>query len=277
MPHHPRHLRLLEHELRHEDGVGVARPAPRERALVPGVPAQQTAAEGASALRERKRFCLPPWTATHYTRHRCAGCVAALFAAATRALTRRRATYHRILPSHLGLLRATLQKGDVAPRGRRAARQPGHQVPHAELVVAFRALRGRRAVAPPSRAARRSSRRDSASTRGTCWSRRSWRRASSRRRWRSTRRTTSASAVRTGCGAEHCRAVVDEILAQLGSSYAVRNVLALARYFFPVSLIPRRWRRHALELGDDAHEGSDLLHADRARLPARRASRSCRR
>jgi hypothetical protein len=31
----------------------------------------------------------------------------------------------------------------------------------------------------------------------------------------------------------------------------MRNALALARYFFPVSLIPRRWRRHALELGDD--------------------------
>src|SRR4029453_5799135 len=36
-----------------------------------------------------------------------------LFAAATRALTRRRATYHLILPSHLSVLRATLQKGDV--------------------------------------------------------------------------------------------------------------------------------------------------------------------
>jgi len=43
--------------------------------------------------------------------------------------------------------------------------------------------------------------------------------------------------------------VLDEVLAQLGLKYDVRNVFDLARYFFPVSLIPRRLRRTALEAG----------------------------
>src|SRR5262249_54050153 len=46
------------------------------------------------------------WPSMRWLRH-------SLFAAATRALTRRRRTYHQVLPSHLGILRATLQKGDV--------------------------------------------------------------------------------------------------------------------------------------------------------------------
>ena len=94
-------------------------------------------------------------------------------------------------------------------------------------------------------------RRASASTHDTCWSRRSWRTASSRRRSPSTTVTTCASAVHTACAPTIAGHVIDEILAQLGSRYAVHNALALARYFFPVSLIPRRWRRRALELGDD--------------------------
>ena len=43
--------------------------------------------------------------------------------------------------------------------------------------------------------------------------------------------------------------VLDELLAQLGSHYDVQHILDLARYFFPVSLIPRRLRRKALEVG----------------------------
>jgi len=43
--------------------------------------------------------------------------------------------------------------------------------------------------------------------------------------------------------------VLDEVLAQLGLKYDVRNVFDLARYFFPVSLIPRRLRRRALQFG----------------------------
>src|SRR5437764_2205002 len=43
--------------------------------------------------------------------------------------------------------------------------------------------------------------------------------------------------------------VLNEVIAQLGSSYDLKNLLDLARYFFPVSLIPRRFRRRALQFG----------------------------
>jgi len=39
------------------------------------------------------------------------------------------------------------------------------------------------------------------------------------------------------------------VLAQLGLKYDVKHILDLARYFFPVSLIPRRLRRQALQFG----------------------------
>jgi hypothetical protein len=48
---------------------------------------------------------------------------------------------------------------------------------------------------------------------------------------------------------EDLQRVLDEILAQLGVKYDVKNVVDLARYFFPVSLIPRRLRRKALQFG----------------------------
>ncbi|HEV3111293.1 MAG TPA: YiiX/YebB-like N1pC/P60 family cysteine hydrolase [Candidatus Binataceae bacterium] len=46
-----------------------------------------------------------------------------------------------------------------------------------------------------------------------------------------------------------CTAVVDEVLSNVGYTYDLKNVLDLARYFLPVSLIPRLWRRTALEFG----------------------------
>ncbi len=49
--------------------------------------------------------------------------------------------------------------------------------------------------------------------------------------------------------------LTEQLLGQLGSRYDVKHVLDLARYFFPVSLIPRRFRHTALELGSDlTHE-----------------------
>src|SRR2546428_53287 len=45
------------------------------------------------------------------------------------------------------------------------------------------------------------------------------------------------------------RRVLDEVLAQLGLKYDVKHIFDLARYFFPVSLIPRRLRRQALQFG----------------------------
>jgi len=49
----------------------------------------------------------------------------------------------------------------------------------------------------------------------------------------------------------HCQRVIDEALAHLGARYGVRCALELARYFFPVSLLPARWRRQALVHGGD--------------------------
>jgi hypothetical protein len=53
-----------------------------------------------------------------------------------------------------------------------------------------------------------------------------------------------------GLAPEHLIRILDEVLAQLGGCYDVQNALDLARYFFPVSLIPRSWRRTALDLGN---------------------------
>ncbi len=52
-----------------------------------------------------------------------------------------------------------------------------------------------------------------------------------------------------GLRADDLARIVDEVFAQLGSKYDVQHVLDLGRYFFPVSLIPRRFRRKALEVG----------------------------
>jgi hypothetical protein len=43
--------------------------------------------------------------------------------------------------------------------------------------------------------------------------------------------------------------ILREVTEQLGLPYNVRHVFELGRYFFPVSLIPRRFRRAALRLG----------------------------
>ena len=48
---------------------------------------------------------------------------------------------------------------------------------------------------------------------------------------------------------EDAERVIREVTGQLGLQYDVRNLLDLARYFFPVSLIPRRLRRRALQFG----------------------------
>jgi hypothetical protein len=53
----------------------------------------------------------------------------------------------------------------------------------------------------------------------------------------------------TGLRRDDLARILDEVLAQLGNRYDLRNLLDLARYFFPVSLIPRRFRRQALQLG----------------------------
>ena len=52
-----------------------------------------------------------------------------------------------------------------------------------------------------------------------------------------------------GLRQEDAERVIREVTSQLGLQYDVKNLLDLARYFFPVSLIPRRLRRRALQLG----------------------------
>jgi hypothetical protein len=52
-----------------------------------------------------------------------------------------------------------------------------------------------------------------------------------------------------GLRSDDLRRILDEVLAQLGLRYDMKNVVDLARYFFPVSLIPRRLRRQALQFG----------------------------
>jgi hypothetical protein len=43
--------------------------------------------------------------------------------------------------------------------------------------------------------------------------------------------------------------VLDEALRSVGATYDIKNVVDLARYFLPVSLVPRRLRRKALNFG----------------------------
>jgi hypothetical protein len=48
---------------------------------------------------------------------------------------------------------------------------------------------------------------------------------------------------------EHLHLILDDVISQLGHSYDMQNVFDLARYFLPVSLVPRRFRRKALHFG----------------------------
>ncbi len=43
--------------------------------------------------------------------------------------------------------------------------------------------------------------------------------------------------------------VVEEAMRRVGGDYDIRNVVDLARYFLPVTLVPRRFRRKALQFG----------------------------
>jgi hypothetical protein len=48
---------------------------------------------------------------------------------------------------------------------------------------------------------------------------------------------------------EDVQAVMSEIISQIGYRYDIKNLIDLARYFLPVSLVPRRFRRKALAFG----------------------------
>lgn len=47
----------------------------------------------------------------------------------------------------------------------------------------------------------------------------------------------------------HVQTILDTAISQLGYTYDLRNIFDLARYFLPVSLVPRRFRRKALQFG----------------------------
>ncbi len=48
---------------------------------------------------------------------------------------------------------------------------------------------------------------------------------------------------------DHLQTILDEVIGGLGYTYDLQNVFDLARYFLPVSLVPRRFRRKALQFG----------------------------
>ena len=52
-----------------------------------------------------------------------------------------------------------------------------------------------------------------------------------------------------GLSGRDLREVLDEAMRHVGDIYDIKNVVDLARYFFPVSLVPRRFRRQALQFG----------------------------
>lgn len=53
-----------------------------------------------------------------------------------------------------------------------------------------------------------------------------------------------------GLRREDVDTVLAEVIGRIGDGYNVRHIYALARYLFPLSLIPRRWRRKAPRFGD---------------------------
>ena len=56
-----------------------------------------------------------------------------------------------------------------------------------------------------------------------------------------------------GLRREDVQTVLADAISHLGDRYDVKHVYDLARFFFPVSIVPKRWRRAALDLGS----GSD--------------------
>jgi cell wall-associated NlpC family hydrolase len=169
---------------------------------------------------------------------------------ATRVLTTRRRSYRHILPGDAGLLRATLKKGDVllVDGDQRVSQVIKYLTQsswsHAALYVGDELWRRHPERRPALEAAFGPDARhllvEALMEEGVV--------AAPVAKY-------GDHNVRVcrprGLRAEHCQQVLDEALAQLGARYGVRCALSLARYFFPVSLIPARWRRLALARGGD--------------------------
>lgn len=172
-----------------------------------------------------------------------------IMAIGTRALTRRRRTYQRLLPNNLQELRATLRPCDIL------------------------LIDGEQRVSEVIKYLTQSSWSHVALYVGDeLWRRHPERRAELALRFGDDARHLLVEALMEegvvasplakyeelnlrvcrprGLRPEDAQRILDEVLGQIGCRYDVRNALDLARYFFPVSLIPRRWRRRALEFGD---------------------------
>ena len=172
-----------------------------------------------------------------------------LMEAGTRALTRRRRTYHRLLPNNLAALRATLQPCDVllVDGEQRVSEVIKYLTQstwsHVALYIGDELWR-RYPERRPELALRfgddaRHLILEALMEEGVV--------ASPLAKYEELNlRVCRARGLRP----EDARRILDEVLGQIGSRYDVQNALDLARYFFPVSLIPRRWRRRALEFGD---------------------------
>jgi hypothetical protein len=68
------------------------------------------------------------------------------------------------------------------------------------------------------------------------------------------------------------RTILDDVIVQIGYRYDVKNLIDLARYFLPVSLVPRRFRQRALSFGSGVPTqvicSSLIAHAfDKVRYP----------
>jgi hypothetical protein len=171
-----------------------------------------------------------------------------VFDIATRVLTKPRAKYDLLLPVDLGALRRTLRKGDVIlVDGEQRVSQVIKYLTqstwsHAALYIGDELLR-----------------------------RKNERHAALLERWGAEAEHLIVEALMEegvtaaplakyerynlrvcrpiGLRRDDLARILDEVIGQIGHRYDVQNLFDLARYFFPVSLIPRRLRRRALGFG----------------------------
>lgn len=171
-----------------------------------------------------------------------------VFDIATRVLTKPRAKYDLLLPVDLGALRRTLRKGDVIlVDGEQRVSQVIKYLTqstwsHAALYIGDELLR-----------------------------RKNGRHAALLERWGAEAEHLIVEALMEegvtaaplakyerynlrvcrpiGLRRDDLARILDEVIGQIGHRYDVQNLFDLARYFFPVSLIPRRLRRRALGFG----------------------------
>jgi hypothetical protein len=170
-----------------------------------------------------------------------------LFAVAARLLTKPRGTYHRILPNDLERLRHSLLPGDVVlvDGDQRVSEVIKYLTQstwsHAVLYVGDEVVRRypeRRTLLSAAHGSDAQHMVVEALLEGVI--------ASPLSKYA----TFNLRICRPrGLRREDLARILDEVLGQLGHRYDLRNLLDLGRYFFPVSLIPRRFRRRALQLG----------------------------